>query len=286
VFSSQAGPALINTEYTSINKWEYRMKSAPMQNQKTFALIASTMCLQLLLFSACAPAQDNLKRVTTLLGEAVTELAAKRYEAAASKAEEAAKLAEDSGRVQQRAGEILFLAGKPVESLPMFDRANALVPDEAPHNWQRGIALGIAGKWAEGAAQFKQHHDVNPDDVENSAWYYLCVAKAENLEAAKKSVIPSRGDGRQPMMSILQMLKGEKQPDEVIAAAIANTPEGSRRESALFYADLYIAMFYDAEGNTEETKKYLASSLERGSSGYMVDTARVYLEHRFPKPSK
>lgn len=168
----------------------------------------------------------------------------------------------------------------------MFDRANELDLENAPHNWQRGIALGIAGKWAEGAVQFKQHQDVNPDDVENSAWYYLCVAKSEDLAAAKKSVIPSRGDGRQPMMSILQMLKGEKKPAEVLAAAVANTTAGVRRDTALFYADLYIGMFYDAEGNSAEAKKHFVSSLERGSSGYMVDTARVYLAHRFPEPSK
>ncbi len=241
---------------------------------------------QLLFFSACAPAQDKLQQASSLLSKAATELAAKNYDAAVRQATEAAQLVEDSARVQQKAAEIVFLAGKPLESLPMFDRANVLDPENAPHNWQRGIALGIAGKWAEGAAQFKQHQDVNPDDVENSAWYYLCVAKSENLEAAKKSVIPSRGDGRQPMMSILQMLKGEKQPAEVSQAAVANTTEGARRNSALFYADLYIGMFYDAAGNSEEAKKYFVSSLKRGSSGYMVDTARVYLEHRFPEPAK
>ncbi len=264
------------------------MKIPPVQLMQFHArgLAVLAIHVQVMFFSACAPAQDKLQQAGALLAKATTDLTSQRYEAAVRQATAAAQLAPDSARVQQNAAEIVFLAGKPDASLPLFDRANELDPTNAPHNWQRGIALGIAGKWAEGAAQFKQHHDVNPDDVENSAWYYLCVAKSENLEAAKKSVIPSRGDGRQPMMSILQMLKQEKQPADVLAAAEANTAAGARRNMALFYADLYIAMFYDAAENAEETQKYLASSVGRGSSGYMVDTARVYLEHRFPKRSK
>ena len=231
--------------------------------------------------AACVRGQDELQKAASLLQAASNDLAADKYDEASRQALEAASLAKESGRIQQSAAEVLYLAGKAEESLPIFDRANALLAENAPHNWQRGIALGTCGKWAEGAAQFKQHHDVNPDDVENSAWYYLCVAKSEGLEAAKKSVIPSRGDSRQPMMAILQMLKGEKQPDEVLAVA-AQAPEGPRRKQSMFYGELYVGLYYDSIGKAAEAEKHLRASLKFDQDHYMSDTSRVYLQHRFP----
>jgi len=227
-------------------------------------------------------AQDDAQKAASLLQAASTDLEADKYDEAARKATEAASIAKESGRVQQSAAEVLYLAGKAEQSLPIFARANELLVQNAPHNWQRGIALGTCAKWAEGAAQFKQHHDVNPDDVENSAWYYLCVAKSEGLEAAKKSVIPSRGDARQPMMAILQMLKGEKQPEEVLVVA-AQAPEGPRRKQSMFYGELYVGLYFDSIGNAPEAEKHLRASLNYDQNHYMSDTSRVYLQHRFPQ---
>lgn len=234
---------------------------------------------------ACSSAQDTAVPPARIIQEASQDLTNGKYAQAVDKALKLAREVPGDGNVQQRAAEIVYLGGKPAESLPLFDRANELVPQDAAHNWQRGIALATAGKWSEGAAQFKLHHEVNPDDVENSAWYFLCVAKSQDAQVAKQSLIPSRGDARQPMMSILELFNGSKQPDEVLAAAINNTSEGPRRKSALFYADLYIGLYYDSMGNATEAQKFLRSSLTRGSAGYMVDTARVYLETRFPNPS-
>ena len=53
-----------------------------------------------------------------------------------------------------------------------------LEPARTAHNWQRGIALATCGDFERAAEQFRVHHQVNPDDVENSAWYFLCVAKS------------------------------------------------------------------------------------------------------------
>jgi lipoprotein NlpI len=231
--------------------------------------------------ASCVRAQDGLQKAVGLLRTAGQDLSSQKYDEAEKKAKEAADLAKDSGEVQQSAAQVLFLAGKAEESLPLFDRANALLLERAPDNWQRGIALGVCGKWTEGAKQFKMHHDVNPNDVENSAWYYLCVAKSENLEAAKKSVIPSRGDARQPMMAILQMLKGEAKPEEVLAVA-EKASAGPARQEAVFYGELYVGLYYDSIGNAEEAEKHLRASLNYDQKHYMSDTARVYLQHRFP----
>lgn len=245
-------------------------------------VVVIAVCL-LSLQASCVRAQDNLQKAGSLLRSAGQDLSSLKYDEAAKKATEAADLARDSGEVQQSAAIVLFLAGKAQESLPLFDRANALLVERAADNWQRGVALGVCGQWAEGAKQFKMHHDVNPNDVENSAWYYLCVAKSESLDAAKKSVIPSRGDARQPMMAILQMLKGEATPEDVLAVA-EKAPAGPARKEAMFYGELYVGLYYDSIGQAAAAEKHLRASLNFDQKHYMSDTSRVYLQHRYPNP--
>lgn len=234
--------------------------------------------------SACAPAQDTAK-VIELLQKANGMLERGDYAEAALQSQAAADLAGDAPGLLQRAAEVLYLSGHARQSLPLFDRVVKLVPEEAAENWQRGIALCTCGKFAEGAKQFETHHQVNPDDVENSAWYFLCIAKTDGIEAARKTVIPSRGDGRQPMMSVLQMLQQQLPPEGVLAAAEKNTFAGAERRRAQFYAALYVGLYYDSLGDAAQAAKFLRQSLTYGDSGYMVDTARVYLHERFPTSS-
>lgn len=215
-----------------------------------------------------------------LLRQANGLLNREQYAQAAAKASAAAAMASDTPQLLQQAAEILYRSGASAESLPLFERVIELLPDSAPFNWQRGIALCSCGKFAEGAKQFETHHSVNPDDVENSAWYFLCVAKTQGLEAARKTVIPSRGDGRQPLMSVLEMLQQKLEPAQVLEAATANTQPGSQRQRAEFYAALYVGLYYDALGDSQQAATYLKRSLATGDRGYMVDVARVYLADR------
>lgn len=235
---------------------------------------------------ACGRAQDKSSPYA-LVNDANRLLVQGAHEKAAEKAQQAGEAAGDSPEILQRAAEILYRAGASKQSLTFFNRVVELEPDFAPSNWQRGIALCSCGEWEAGAKQFKIHHDVNPDDVENSAWYFLCVAKTKGMEAARETVIPSRGDSRQPMMSVLKMLQGSLEPAEVAQAAVDNTPEGtSARKSAQFYADLYIGLYYDCLDDAAQAQKFLKRSLTYGIDGYMADTARVYLADRFEPRQK
>lgn len=219
-----------------------------------------------------------------LLRQANDLLNQEKYPQAAEKASAAAGLAGDSPQLLQQAAEVLYRSGASAESLPLFDRVIELLPDSAAFNWQRGLALCSRGKFAEGAKQFETHHRVNPDDVENSAWYFLCVAKTQGIEAARKTVIPSRGDGREPMMSVLAMLQQKLEPAQVLEAARANTSPGPQRQRAEFYAGLYIGLYYDALEDSQQAAAYLKQSLAAGDRGYMVDAARVYLADRLTQP--
>lgn len=229
-------------------------------------------------------AQDpqEIERGRVMLSEASQAYAAKDYAQAADKALKAAELDQQSAALQQRAGELVFLSGKPEESLKLFDRVIKLAPESAPQNWQRGIALCCVGKFSEGEKQFATHHEVNPDDVENSAWHFLCVAKTKGLEAARKTVIPSRGDGREPMMSVLRMLQGKIAPDKVLEAAQTNTSDGPARKMATFYGSLYVGLYFDSIGEKEKAIAEFKRCLAVGEQGYMADATRVYLASRFP----
>lgn len=260
-----------------------------IRHSRLFA--ATLLIFGLVLYGWCmaddVEQREALQAAVVALRQAERSLEAKNYSAAAehalaaSKQLEGGRLGRDGAAGLQRAAEILYCSGFSQESLPLFQQVVELVPESAPQNWQRGIALCSCGKWQAGAEQFKTHHDVNPDDVENSAWYFLCIAKIEGIDAARKTVIPSRGDGRQPMMSVLKMLKGELEPDLVSAAAIEKTPPGRARKRAQFYADLYIGLYYDCLGDKPQAIRFLKRSLTYGITGYMADTARVYLGDRF-----
>ncbi len=257
-----------------------------LQHTSSARWITAVHCLLLwltfcLISSACAAQPASNSDAQQLLSQANEQLAKEAFDEAFRLATQAGQLAADSPQLLQRAAEIMYLSGHARESLPLFDRVVALVPQSAAENWQRGIALCTCGDFERGAAQFKTHHDVNPDDVENSAWYFLCIAKTQGIPAARESVIPSRGDGRQPMMSVLGMLQGKLQPADVLRAVEEAQLEGRRLQTAKFYGDLYVGLYFDALGQKAEAQEALKRSLTYGAAGYMVDTARVYLEHRF-----
>src|SRR5262245_44962357 len=71
-----------------------------------------------------------------------------------------------------------FERGRVTESATGFDNLVKLRPDVTPQLWQRGIALYYAGRYKDCRAQFESHRTVNPNDVENAVWHFLCVARA------------------------------------------------------------------------------------------------------------
>jgi tetratricopeptide (TPR) repeat protein len=168
-----------------------------------------------------------------------------------------------------------FRAGRVAESVAGFDRVVQLAPDAAPDLWQRGIALYYAGRYRDCRAQFESHRTVNPADVENAAWHFLCVARAESPARARSALLPVGPDARRPMREVYRMFSGEIGPDSVLAAA------GSE-PLAQFYAALYVGLYYEANGNAR-ARVYIADAADdrfAGVAGYMHDVARVHMSVR------
>jgi hypothetical protein len=168
-----------------------------------------------------------------------------------------------------------FDGGRIAQSVEGFDKLAKMVPAYAPQLWQRGIALYYAGRFKDCRAQFEAHRTVNPNDVENAAWHFLCVARAESAAKAKAALLPVGPDSRAPMREIYQMFRGAVSPDEVMQ--IAGEDPGSR-----FYALLYTGLYYEATGNKERAVQQIAAAADPrfSESGYMHTVARVHRDLR------
>jgi lipoprotein NlpI len=163
-------------------------------------------------------------------------------------------------------------------SLADFDRAAQIEPKAAPQLWQRGISDYYAGKFREGRQQFELHKTVNPDDVENAAWHFLCVARVDGLAAARKALlnIDSTRDTRVPMAEIYALYAGRGSKENVQrAAAKEATPE------AAMYADLYLGLYFEAAGDKDQSRAFIRKAAAAVVPGnYMHDVAKVHLRQR------
>jgi lipoprotein NlpI len=165
-----------------------------------------------------------------------------------------------------------FLAGRVKESVTGFDRVAALAPQAAPQLWQRGIALYYVGRYDDCRKQFESHRTVNPNDVENPAWHFLCVAHLQSPEKARAALLPVGPDQRSPMREVYEMFKGTMTPEAVLAAA-------GQSASARFYAELYVGLYYEAIGNKPAGLTHLkaaASDQYAKSGGYMYRVATLH----------
>ena len=200
-----------------------------------------------------------------------------RHEKAIADFDVAAKLEPRSTAIYQRRGTEHFKLGHFQESIADFDKYLELTPDQAPHHWQRGIAYYYAGRFEEGRKQFESHQTVNPNDVENAVWHFLCVARQAGVEKARAALIPIQGDGRVPMMEVHALFAGKLKPEEVLATARAGNPSAAERYQRLFFAHLYLGLYYEAIGNEKLTREHIFKAADEFKSDhYMGDVARVH----------
>ncbi len=167
-----------------------------------------------------------------------------------------------------------FERGRIAESVASFDELVRVAPQVMPQLWQRGIALYYAGRYRDCRLQFEAHRTVNPADVENAAWHFLCVACAESPARARAALLPVGPDARVPMRQVYEMLRGALEPAQVLAA-------GDAGPTAEFYAQLYVGLYYEALGDGRRAREYLArAAADRyaGAGGYMHVVATIHVK--------
>lgn len=185
--------------------------------------------------------------------------------------------------IYNRRGAVHFKLGQITESIADFDKAIELDPSEAPSHWQRGISLYYAGRYEDGKKQFELHRTVNPDDVENAVWHFLCVARAPGggIDKARQSLIPITGDSRIPMKEIHELYAGKTSTEEVLAAARRGEPRPDQLNKRLFYAELYLGLYFEASSDTVHAREHITKAArEFKVDHYMGDVARVHAQLR------
>ena len=173
----------------------------------------------------------------------------------------------------------LFFDGEPDESVAAFDRLMKLQPDCQPGLWQRGLALYYAGQFEVGRRQFELHQRVNPNDVENPAWHYLCVARATSPDNARRNMLAVGQDSRVPMKQILKLYQGGGSEEDVLSQAARGSDQQQRNQ--LCYAHLYLGLFAEANADHKDAKYHILKAAGPYSMDhYMGRVAKVHARVR------
>jgi lipoprotein NlpI len=200
-----------------------------------------------------------------------------RYEDAIRDLSAALKLSSKSPQLWQARGEVNFRASHFKESVADFDHVLELSPERAPLHWQRGISLYYADRFTDGRKQFELHGTVNPNDVENAAWHFLCTAHERGVTNARNFMLPVGKDGRVPMEEIYALYRGTNSVEKVISAA-AHAAGDLRQPDAMFYAHLYAGLYFDVSGDAAKAREHMSKAVKDfGAEHYMGDVARVHL---------
>jgi lipoprotein NlpI len=173
-----------------------------------------------------------------------------------------------------------FFDGKIKESVAAFDTLIKASEEIKPQLWQRGLSLYYAEKYQAGREQFEVHQTVNPNDVENAAWHFICVARIEGVEAARKALIPIKGDSRIPMKEVHDLFAGTGSVEAVMKAAEAGD-EGPAKRNQLCYAHLYLGLYFEALGENDKAKEHIVkAAIDYKMDHYMGRCAQVHAKLR------
>jgi len=173
----------------------------------------------------------------------------------------------------------LFFDGKPDASVSAFDQLIAVQPACQPDLWQRGLALYYADRFVDGQKQFELHRTVNPNDVENPVWHYLCVARATSPKNARRHMLAVGNDSRVPMKEILELYRGDGSEENVLEHASQGSNQQKRNQ--LCYAHLYLGLYAESNGNMEKAKEHILEAAGVYSMDhYMGRVANVHARIR------
>jgi lipoprotein NlpI len=188
----------------------------------------------------------------------------------------AIRLAPDQAELFDRRGSEQFKLGHVDESIADFDRFLALRPDQVARHWKRGISYYYAGRFDDGRKQFEGYQTVDNNDVENAVWRYLCMARSAGVEKARAEILPIKRDSRPVMIEVYALYRGEAKPEDVLQAARQGDPPAERLNERLFYAHLYLGLFYEAAGDAQKAAEHIAEAEKHKIPHYMWDVARVH----------
>lgn len=219
----------------------------------------------------------DAKNPTAFLLRGTVHEAMKQHDKAIADFDRALKLDGKLADAYQRRGCEHFKAGHFAESLADFDKFLELRPDARPGHWQRGITCYYAGKFEEGRKQFEGYEKVDTNDVENAVWHFLCAARAGGVDKARAGILKIGNDRRVPMMQVYALFAGKAKPEDVMASVAEDNPPEAQLHARLFYAHLYLGLYYDVVGDKKKALEHMAKADDDYKIGhYMWDVAHVH----------
>lgn len=234
---------------------------------------------------------EQVKSVEMLQQQAREKISQRKFKEAAELLTQV--LAKDKEQVSAYyvRGRANFQLGEIKQSVKDFDAYVKRRPQVESRQWERGIAFYYAAEFKRGAQQFELYQTFHDNDVENSVWRFLCMARSEGVEKARRVMLPIKNDPRVPMMQVFEMYRGTVEPAEVLKAVHADKPNGDVLKGRLFYAHLYLGLYHEAIGNKKEAEKYIRLAAQESLktnpriNTYMWDVARIHLG-QFEKTKK
>ncbi|MBD2441876.1 hypothetical protein H6G25_01330 [Dolichospermum sp. FACHB-1091] len=166
-----------------------------------------------------------------------------------------------------RRGMVYFKLGKIQESIQDFDTAENLDFHITPYLWQRGLSYYYAEQFSQGAKQFEVDLTVNSQDVEETVWRYLCMARLSGVTEARNSLLPVKNDSRKIMGVIYDFFAGNCSKDDVLNVGKLSGLKGK------FYSHLYLGLYYEAENNLDLAREYILKAADE----YKIDDYMWYL---------
>ncbi|CAK0781503.1 hypothetical protein CVIRNUC_005390 [Coccomyxa viridis] len=164
-------------------------------------------------------------------------------------------------------------------SIQAFDEALRLDPAIRPYLWQRGLSLYYAEQYEAAAMQFRDDVAVNPSDTEEAIWAFLSEARLLGASQARRQFLQVGRDSRDVMRAACTVFQDGSDPARILRAA-----DGGRGSSSAFYANLYVGLFFEAEGDEQQSGEAIARALDteyaKASGDYMAALAKVHAQLR------
>jgi lipoprotein NlpI len=189
-------------------------------------------------------------------------------------------------------GDLYFQTGEFAKSLADYEKMVELEPRLDDTHWRKGIALYYLERWEESAKQFEKYQTIDDVDRENGIWRFMAMERRVGLQKAREKLIEYFRPDRPPLTDVYQMFQGTLSSSDFRNKTEPFKPHTKER----FYADLYLGIFLDIEGDSSAAVKHLKAAeanewakAASGGSGWMWHIAPTHLkmiERRAAKEKK
>lgn len=159
-----------------------------------------------------------------------------------------------------RRGDLRLFLGQFAEAESDYKQMVRLRPDVDKSHWRLGIAMYLADRPQQAAAQFDKYHSFDNVDRENGIWRYLSHRAAFGKEKAREQLLKYEKDDRPPFREVYQMFEGTLTKEELLQSIPSELPN-TDRNSRLFYAHLYIGLHLSADGDKTAAKESLREAV-------------------------